>query len=164
MRSKLAIFFTTIKTKAPEITGGVVIAILLGIWQPRIALSFGIVGVYLVVLILFQFQKTRNALERGRRDIQQKKIEGIILLVIILFFRIWNPRGELVFFLFLLLAFPVYRWSGRIPALAALVSTLSCVTFLLLKQDKIAATLATYTFYFLATAVLAEISLSFKKS
>lgn len=90
-------------------------------------------------------------------DIARKKLQTILLAVILILMIMWKRDAETVILWMLFFSFLLYDWENRIIAGLALVFLASCPFLLIYKKEALAEIMAIYAYYFLVMAVVLQI-------
>ncbi len=112
---------------------------------------------YAVVVLSVNDSIIRQGLVKGAQDARRESLTSVLLMIALALMFIWNFGYTTIFFIFVFLAFAVYRWDSRIIATGAILSLASCPVLLILSQESTAETMAVYAYYFLIMTVALQI-------
>lgn len=131
---------------------------LLVIWDVNVWLAFGAV----ILFPSFVYVLTRKVIVRSlrtvKRDILKKKLQTILLAMLLILMVMWKFNYEVIVLWMLFLSFLFYGWESRIIAALAFLALISCPFLLIYKKDALAETMAIYAYYFLVMTVVLQIA------
>ncbi len=133
--------------------------VLLVIWEVKVEFAFGAVILLPVVVYIFFLKRKSivNLLEIVRNDVLKKKLQTILLVMLLVLMVMWKFDYESIALWMLFLSFLFYGWESRIIAVLALLALISCPFLLIYKRDVLAEQMAIYAYYFLVMTVILQI-------
>ncbi len=136
----------------------IVVLILAMIWRMQVELIFGAAVFFAALAFALKREIIAKALKRVKRDIFKKKLQTILLVIILALMLMWKASYEAIALWMLFFSFLFYDWENRIIAGLALLSLASCPFLLIYKREDLAETMAIYAYYFLAMTVVLQIA------
>ncbi len=136
----------------------IVVLILAMIWRMRVELIFGAAVFFAALVFALKREIIAKALKRAKRDIFKKKLQTILLVIILILLAMREASYEAIALWALFLSFLFYGWENRIIAGLALLSLASCPFLLIYKREDLAETMAIYAYYFLVMTVVLQIA------
>jgi len=131
---------------------------LLVIWEVNVWLAFGLVILFPSLVYILTRKVIVRSLRTVKQDILKKKLQTILLAMILVLLVMWKFNFETITLWMLFLSFLFYGWESRVIAAFALLALMSCPFLLIYKRDALAETMAIYAYYFLVMTVVLQIT------